>query len=96
MEKEDLDEHAELKLLYFKEKYRAALIMNSTLLESIGHRAEKLENVDDLRWNTLNDLQILFGLLYYREGFEKRLVTNEYKIKESCIKAGVGTRLRPY
>lgn len=89
MDKEDMDAAANSRFLKFTEDYRAALIMSAKILTSIGNGAE-LADIDDQRWNTLNDVQILFGLLYYREGIEKKLVTNDNAIKDSCTKAGIG------
>jgi hypothetical protein len=74
--------------------YQAALLMNVVLLEQIGHGTEKLKDVNDERWNTLNDIQILFGLLYSRNGNEeKKLVTEERKIKEVCDDSNIGFKI---
>ncbi len=90
LEKEELDEQAEKKFPGFLSQYKAALIMNTSILESIGGGAENMGDIEDPRWNTLNDVQIMFGLLYAKDGLDKRLVTNEKKIKASATKAGVG------
>lgn len=94
MEIEELASDAEAKIEQFINDFKAALIMNVNLVEQIGHGTEKLKDVNDTRWNTLNDVQILFGLLYYRNGDDKKiLVTEEKKIKESCNIAGIGDRV---
>ncbi len=94
MEIEELAPDAEAKIEQFINDFKAVLIMNVTLVEQIGHGTEKLKDVTDARWNTLNDVQILFGLLYYRNGDDKKvLVTEEKKIKEACDVAGIGDRV---
>ncbi len=93
MEIEELIEGAEIKLQKFIDEFKAALIMNSTLLEQIGHGTAALANVSDHRWNTLNDVQILFAVLFDLKGIDKKLVSDEKQIKESCIKAGLTERV---
>ena len=94
MDAEELISDAENKIQKFLKEYHAAILMNLTLLESIGQGAEKLKEVSDARWNTLNVVQIMFALLFVKNGFpEKILVTQEKKIKESAIKADVGDKV---
>jgi len=94
MEIEELAPDAEAKIEQFINDFKAALIMNVKLIEQVGHGTEKLKDVTDPRWNTLNDVQILFGLLYYKNGDDKKvLITEEKKIKEACDAAGIGDRV---
>ncbi len=90
MDKEGFDDEATKRFGNFLDQYKAALIINTTLMQSIAGGAEKLSDIEDSRWNTLNDVQIMFGLLYAKDGLDKRLITEEKRIKESATKAGVG------
>jgi len=47
-----------------------------------------LSDVLDHRWNTLNDVQILFGMLYKSNSEDKIIVTEEGKIREACFRVG--------
>lgn len=94
MEIKEVKPDKEAKIEQFIIDFKAALIMNVNLIALIGHGTEKLKDVNNSRWNTLNDVQILFGLLYNRDGDDKKiLVTEEKKIKESCYAAGIGDRV---
>lgn len=94
MDAQEIILDVEDKLKHFIEEYQAAILMNLTLLESIGQGAEKLKEVTDVRWNTLNDVQIMFALLYVKNNMvDKALVTQEKKIKECAIKAGIGDKV---
>lgn len=90
MDKNDIDEDAEEKLENFINQFKAAIIMNHLLLDKIGAGVEKLKDVNDHRWNTLNDVQIMFAMLFKDTGI---LVTEEGAIKQSASDAGVGDRV---
>lgn len=93
MDADEIIPDAELKLKAFIKTYEAALNMNLTLMQSIGNGAN-LQDVTDKRWNTLNDVQIMFALLYLKnDSDEKALVTEEVKIKESAENAGISERV---
>lgn len=89
MDKTEVDMEADGKLEGFIDQFRAAILMNQNLLDKIGAGA-KLQDVNDPRWNTLNDVQIMFAMLFKADGV---LVTEEKAIKQSAITAGVGDRV---
>jgi hypothetical protein len=90
MDKEAFEGEATKRFDGFLSQYKAALVMNTTLMQSIAGGSEKLADIEDSKWNTLNDVQIMFGLLYSKDGLDKRLVTEEKRIGNSANKAGVG------
>ncbi len=78
------------KLQAFFDTYRPALRINTNILRSLAEGSSWLADAGDDKWNTLNDLQIMFGLLYERPGLDKKLVTDDRKIKNACVATGQG------
>ena len=92
MEVEIFRPDAEEKFNSFYNQYYPALLMNELLLEQIGHGTEALSDINDKRWNTINDVSIMFGMLYRSDELDKVLVTEEDKIRECFQMLGQGRR----
>jgi hypothetical protein len=91
MDVEEFIEDVEGRFEAFRANYQAAIIMNINLLEAVGQGVKSLQEINDPKWNTLNDVQIMFGFLYQKHKDEiKKLVTEEKKIHEAATKAGIG------
>jgi hypothetical protein len=78
------------KLQTFFDTFKSAIKINISILRSIADGSTWLADATADKWNTLNDFQIIFGLLYERPGIDKRLVTNDSKIKNACLSSGQG------
>jgi hypothetical protein len=92
MEIEELRIDAEDKFNLFLKDYYPGLLMNEIIFQSIGSGTEALGDVNDKRWNTINDISIMFGVLYQADKRHKILVTGDKKIKECFQKVDLGKR----
>jgi hypothetical protein len=90
MEVTEYTEDAENKFNSFKEIYMPAINIFLELLDKVYNSVQAISDDTDEKWNTLNDMQILFGLLYESNIKNKILVTNEKMIKRVCVESGIG------
>lgn len=94
MDMNELCEDADSKLNQFILEFNAALKMNSIIFEKIGHGIEKLNSLTDDRWNTINDVQILFALAYKKGELKKKvLVTEDGEIIRVCTGSGLSNSI---
>lgn len=73
------------KLVDFINQFYPAILMNELILEQLGHGTLSLENVEDEKWNTINDISIMFGMLLFSDRDNKVLVTEDKAIR-TCLK----------
>ncbi len=69
------------KLREFHNHFFPALAMTSLLLEPIGHGVA-LNNIKDPRWNTVQDISIMFGALFESDLKDKVFVSEEKKMHQ--------------
>lgn len=94
MDRRELLPDAEKLINKFADEFSAALRMNTIIFRNIGDGVKGLSNPNDKHWNTINDTQILFALLYNGGNInEKYLVTEDKGIAQACISSGLGDHL---
>jgi hypothetical protein len=69
------------KLKEFHDHFFPAIAMTSLLLEPIGHGVA-LDNLKDSRWNTVQDISIMFGVLFESNFKDKVFVSEEKKMHQ--------------
>jgi len=73
------------KLVDFINQFYPAILMNELILEQLGHGTLSLGDVEDGKWNTINDMSIMFGMLFFSDRDNKVLVTEDKAIR-TCLK----------
>jgi len=84
-------EQVEERLSAFITAFRPALLMNVLILDKVQHGVKKMTSITHKRWHTINDVQIMFALLYNSN--EKMLVTEDGDIINSCINDGLSDKV---
>jgi uncharacterized protein YdcH (DUF465 family) len=81
------------KLVEFMHQFYPAILMNELILEQLGHGTISLGDVEDGKWNTINDMSIMFGMLYFSDRDNKVLVTEDKAIRNCLNDNGMGNKL---
>lgn len=81
------------KLLEFIEQFFPAILMNNLILEQIGHGTISLGDIKDEKWNTINDISIMFGMLIFSDRDNKVLVTEDIDIRTCMIENDMENRV---
>lgn len=81
------------KLVDFINQFYPAILMNELILEQLGHGTLSLSDVEDGKWNTINDISIMFGMLYFSDRDNKVLVTEDKAIRNCLNDNGMGHKL---
>jgi Fe2+ transport system protein B len=81
------------KLIDFINQFYPAIIMNELILEQLGHGNILLGDVEDGKWNTINDMSIMFGMLLFSDRDNKVLVTEDKAIRKCLNDNGMGNKL---
>jgi len=81
------------KLIDFINQFYPAILMNELILEQLGHGNILLGDVQDVKWNTINDMSIMFGMLLFSDRDNKILVTEDKAIRKCLNDNGMGTKL---
>jgi len=81
------------KLIDFINQFYPAILMNELILEQLGHGTLSLGDVEDGKWNTINDMSIMFGMLFFSDRDNKVLVTEDKVIRTSLDDNGMGYKL---
>jgi len=81
------------KLIDFINQFYPAILMNELILEQLGHGNILLGNVEDGKWNTINDMSIMFGMLLFSDRDNKVLVTEDKAIRKCLNDNGMGNKL---
>lgn len=77
----------------FYDKFYPAIAMNELLLKEVGNGTLSLENLEDKKWNTINDISIMFGILFFSDAEIKVLITEEKNIKKYLKDNGMGNKI---
>ena len=81
------------KLVEFINHFYPAILMNELILEQLGHGNILLGDVEDVKWNTINDMSIMFGMLLFSDRDNKVLVTEDKAIRKCLNDNGMGNKL---
>jgi hypothetical protein len=81
------------KLVEFINQFYPAILINELILEQLGHGNILLGDVEDVKWNTINDMSIMFGMLLFSDRDNKVLVTEDKAIRKCLNKNGMGNKL---
>ncbi len=77
----------------FYDKFYPAIAMNELLLKEIGNGTLSLENLEDKKWNTINDISIMFGILFFPDVEHKLLLTEDKNIIKYFKENGMGNKI---
>lgn len=80
------------KVIKFMEDFCPVLVMNELLLENIGHGVIAISDLTDVRWNTVLDISLIFGVLYNPKNENIKLVTEDTNIINSFGSCGLGSK----
>ncbi len=82
------------KLTKFYDEFFPALAMNELLLEQLGSGTSSLDDVEDKKWNTINDISIMFAILFNeKNGQKKVLVTEDKNIQYYFVESGMSDKI---
>ena len=82
------DEEFFKKVVQFMKDFCPVLVMNEMLLHNIGRGVIAISDFTDVRWNTILDISLIFGVLYNPQKEETRLVTEDNNIIDSFNSCG--------
>jgi hypothetical protein len=81
------------KLIDFINQFYPAILINELILEQLGHGNIFLGDIQDAKWNTINDMSIMFGMLLFSERDNKVLVTEDKAIRKCLNDNGMENKL---
>lgn len=86
------------KLVKFYDEFFPALAMNELLLDQLGGGgAASLRDAEDKKWNTINDISIMFAILFdEKKDVNKILVTEDKNIRKYFVEGGMPDKIMSF